>query len=270
MDNNKSHKPWSTYNIHFFLSLLVVSFAVSCTVSTANNSYKIKKLEVLEDNLLMAEFGEMLRKAYRTSDNFLLLTERFLSLQKEIEQRNFVSNKDSLDIERGIVYAGMPLWKALASVDNMNEVDILVIRAEQIRAFRSPETWLDPNRQRDTFITCGNKVVSLFVSSGLITPETYSGKYGYRQIKFQTNFKPGFWKKENYEERIRGNKVFSKPQKFADRLDHRWSLFSDNAGNFTKPSIWHTHGTHNYNHKYGIDINDLMRRHIRRKGTVCD
>ena len=90
------------------------------------------------------------------------------------------------------------------------------------------------------------------------------------RIRFQTNFPDDYWDEANYEQRIRGNRVFEKPGYLADRREHRWSIFSNNSGVFMKPSQWHATGATSYRPTgRGRDSNDMMNGHIRRGGSVC-
>lgn len=231
----------------------------------------IRDIDQIPDEELMVKYGSGLRSAFKTDDYELVSSPVFLKIETELEDRGLITRQSASEIERGIVYVGMPLTQALASVSGLKEVDTLVLNGHVIRSFRgATSAALGLQVSSDTFISCDGKIVTLFAAKGLITADTYHRTYGSRGIRFQTNFPPGFWKNANFENRIRGNRVFDKPRHFADRSEHRWSIFSNNSGVFVKPSLWRETGSTSYR---GLsarpNINDLMNSHIRRGGPVC-
>lgn len=219
----------------------------------------------------MQQYGLELRLAYRSGDTSRVTTREFLESEAELERRGLLSKKLVSQIERGIVFIGMPLIQALASIDELREVDVLILDGHIIRSFQGPASaMLGSQKSFDTFVSCDGKTVTLFAAKGLITPDTYHQVYGSGRIRFQTNFPSDYWRSKDFRQRIRGNRVYEKPAKYADRFEHRWSLFSNNSGTFTKPSVWHATGANSYyGTRKGIDINDMMNLHIRRGKPVC-
>ena len=213
------------------------------------------------DEALMIEYGSMLRRAYKTGDQSLISNARFIEIETDLEARELIDRQTFAQIQKGIVFVGMPLEQALASLEGLVEVDVLVIDGIEIRSFRGATTGrTGALATRDTIISCDGKVINLFVTRSLITKETYNRTFGSTRIRFQNNFPPGYWDQENYEERIRGNRIFEDTQSWGDRLGHHWSMFSDNPGRFTKPSSW-------YNRP--VNLNDMMRRHLRSGRPLC-
>ena len=223
------------------------------------------------DETLMTWYGAKLRQAFRSGDVDQVSTDEFLAVEAELERRRLIDRETVGEIERGVVYAGMPLAQALASIDGLEEVDVLVLDGHLIRSWRgAASAQLGSQRSFDTFIACDDRIVTLFAASGLITAETYNEAGMSGRIRFQTNFPDDYWDEANYEQRIRGNRVFERPGYLADRREHRWSIFSNNSGVFMKPSEWHATGATSYRPKgRGRDINDMMNGHIRRGGSVC-
>ncbi|MGE0500065.1 MAG: hypothetical protein AB7I79_00260 [Rhizobiaceae bacterium] len=223
------------------------------------------------DETLMTWYGATLRQAYRSGETAALDADAFLAAEEELDRRGLITTENLSEIERGIVYVGMPLAQALASIDGLEEVDTLVLKGHLIRSFRGPTSVKLGSRERfDTFIACDDRIVTLYAASGLITAETYNQTFGSGRIRFQTNFAKDFWTSADFEPRIRGNREFRKPGHYGDRREHRWSLFSNNSGVFVKPSDWHATGATSYRPKgRGVDINDMMNGHIRKGGSVC-
>ena len=223
------------------------------------------------DERLMVLYGESLRASYRLGDASIVTNPDFLRLEEELASRNLVTRDNISEIERGIVYVGMPLSQALASIDGLTEVDALVLNRHVIRSFQGINfARLGSITSRDTFISCDGIVVSLFAARGLITAETYNFSFGSGRIRFQTNFRPNFWEDENFEDRIRGNRIAEAPTYFANSRENRWSIFLNNSGTFMKPSVWRDTGATSFQpHIDQININDQMNAHIRRGGSVC-
>lgn len=223
------------------------------------------------DERLMVLYGGGLRASYRSGDTSIVTDTDFLRLEEELASRGLVTRDNVSEIERGIVYVGMTLPQALASIDGLSEVDTLVLNRHVIRSFQGINiARLGSITSRDTFIACDGIVVSLFAARGLITAETYRYSYGSGRIRFQTNFRPNFWQDENFEERVRGSRIADRPTYFANSRETRWSLFLNNAGTFMRPSVWHDTGATSYHPQINqININDRMNAHIRRGGSVC-
>lgn len=273
---------------------LIVTFLVSllpCTCLAGSNQETIERrvnlfeysfpliktqqaltdVSQVPDEALMIFYGAQLRYAFRTGDYNHVTQGEFLVVEAELEKRKLITRSRVSQIERGIVFVGMPLVQALASVDRLQEVDTLILEGSVIRSFRGPNfARLGSTISYDTFISCDGEVVTFFAASGLITKETNNRTIGSTRIRFQTNFPTGFWAEQNYEDRIRGNRLFKKPRYLADRREHRWSLFSNNGGGFMSPSVWYETGATSYRPTMRqVDINDMMRLHIRRGGSVC-
>lgn len=244
-----------------FLSVFLLFCSSVSAVSQAEQS----------NEALMIQYGEALRYAYRTDDRNFTSSERFLDIEAELEARGLIDKQIVSQIERGIVYVGMPLTLALASMESLREVDTMILERSLIRSFQGPTQPVRRSGYFDTIIACDNVVVALFAARTLITRETYNQVFGSGRIRFQTNFRNGFWAEDNFEERIRGNRVFNEADDWGDRSDHRWSMFSNNSGSFSPPSLWQDTGANNWGTpRDRININDMMHSHIRRGLPICE
>lgn len=79
--------------------------------SAAGLNSDVKKLTDIE---LMSAYGDLAREAYREGETQAKI-ESFLRLEEEAEYRGLIDNKSLGEINRGILYVGMPMAQAFAS-----------------------------------------------------------------------------------------------------------------------------------------------------------
>lgn len=250
----------------FFVLPLALLLVTGCLVpSSPPSNYQAP---LTNDLQVMRDYGQVVRRSYREKNPALLRSDEFRRLEKIVEKGGKVGPAEYREIEKGIIYVGMPMDQAMASLDDLVEVDLLSINESLIVSYRGAAVSLNSSSiigrlvlsRRVTVISCNDTVVGFFIH-GHITPETQRATFGSGKLRFQTNFAAGFWTDEStIEARRLGSSILSGPRTYADRREHRWSLFSNNSGEFEKPS------TYWQRHQHG---NNMMAQHLRRGGKVC-
>ncbi len=260
----------------YFMKLLCMALAMVAAlfVSTFNAS---AQETARTDWTLMREYGAILRQSYRTGNEAPLRSQRYLSLEHELEQRGLIDRGKLIQIRQGIFYLGMPVSQAMASVDNFHQVDYLSLPGAEIYTFvGDPPEGGFARRTREarsrgftnivsrvdfdhTFVvSCNDRVMKMQLPNGLITQDTYSEVFGSGRIHFQTNFPSGFWAEENYAARTRGRQVFDYAETHGDNFDHfLWFGFGAQRDKIL-PSVYWERGRRNPNNLFQQRLDSRM------------
>lgn len=186
----------------------------------------------LSDIDLMTAYGAALREAYHTRNDAIYGDPVFRSLAQEARARGLAGKRESQRIEKGIIFIGLPLHFAVASINNLEEKDVFEKYGDVVRTYVGE---IGYRGRFDYVISCNNKVVSFQVTG---FPER-SSRRGHNTRAYQTNFRDGFWSDpRTQEQRILANFPQREPKRYAHSVDGRWRAFRDNRLLLRSPSSY--------------------------------
>jgi hypothetical protein len=194
---------------------------------------RAQQFSQLPDAELASRYGTLLRAQYTGVDfDFSELG----GLEAEISNRRLFSSLQVVQIEKGVVFVGMPLTQLLASMDGLKQSDYAERETFTLRAYmvaanaqdRFANVAMAAYRHRmpqTQFVLCNERVVAMYVRNALIAPDSVEvwgapGIVGEPSLSpgdgvyIQTTFQPGFWNESNRSMRQRFQRILNDPHAY--------------------------------------------------------